>query len=141
MVVKTEGESCTVLELSSLEHLPSRATLELVTLSQPFVLQAWDMQCRGPVRVAEDALQGHRIRALTRSGFIVLYKCRRRLLSPWQRLWSLAPEDVLHTRTAASACKDKGTPTLLFATAASQHCAWLQGRRPPFGTLSRHSVP
>lgn len=75
MVVKTEGESCTVLELSSLEHLPSRATLELVTLSQPFVLQAWDMQCRGPVWVAEDALQGHRIRALTRSGFIVLHKC------------------------------------------------------------------
>lgn len=65
MVVKTEGESCTLLELSSLEHLPSHATLEMVTLSPPFILRAWDVQCRGPAWVAEGALQGHEIRALT----------------------------------------------------------------------------
>lgn len=74
MVVKMEGESCTVLELSSLEHLPGRATLELVTLPPPSLLRAWDVQHRGPVWAAEGALQGHEIRALTRSSFMVLHR-------------------------------------------------------------------
>lgn len=73
MVLKTEGESCTVLQLSSLKHLSSHAALELVT--PPFILGGWDMQCRGPMWVAEDALQGHEIRALSHSRFLVLCTC------------------------------------------------------------------
>lgn len=38
---------------SFLEHLPSRPTLELVTLFPPFISPAWDVQCSGPASVAE----------------------------------------------------------------------------------------
>lgn len=82
MVVKMEGESCTVLELSSLEHLPvpGRTTLEMVTLSPPlvfgwfFVLRGWGVQCRGPAGAAEGVLQGHEMGALADGHFMVLKK-------------------------------------------------------------------
>lgn len=40
--------------------------------SPPFILGVWDMQCRGPMWVAEGSPQGHEIRALPHSRFTVL---------------------------------------------------------------------
>lgn len=70
------------------------------------------MQCRGPMWVAEGAQQGHEIRALTADSWSCAH-VRRSLLSPWQQLWSVAPEDVLHMSTATPACQmyKKGTPS------------------------------
>lgn len=43
--------------------------------SPPLILGAWDMQCRGPKWVAEGALQGREIRALTHGRLMVLWAC------------------------------------------------------------------
>lgn len=43
--------------------------------STPFILGAWNMQCRGPMQVAEGAQQGHETRALTHNRFLLLCTC------------------------------------------------------------------
>lgn len=82
MVLKREGESCTVLQLSPLEHLSSYSTLELVTLHLSFQesgICSAEAPC-GWLRVLCKGMRlGHSHTADSQS-------CAhfRRLLSPWQ---------------------------------------------------------